>query len=158
GGGVVLVGRSDDEIDAPYRPFAEALDHLARHADDDLLAEHVHEMGGVVGRLAPTLTRRTGVEPEPVSNDPEMERVRQFHAVADLLTRQSRRAPVLLVLDDVHWADRSSLLLLRDLVRRLDDAAVLVVGTYRDTDLDRTHPLAAMLADFRREPGVERLA
>lgn len=157
-GGVVLVGRSDDEINAPYRPFADALDHLARHGDDDLLAEHAEEMGGVVGRLAPALTRRTGVEPEPMSNDPEMERVRQFHAVADLLTRQTRRAPVLLVLDDVHWADRSSLLLLRDLVRRLDDAAVLVVGTYRDTDLDRAHPLAAMLADFRREPGVERLA
>ena len=157
-GGVVLVGRSDDEIDVPYRPFADALDHLARHADDDLLTEHAEEMGGVVGRLAPTLTRRTRVEPEPMSNDPEMERVRQFHAVADLLTRQARRAPVLLVLDDVHWADRSSLLLLRDLVRRLDDAPVLAVGTYRDTDLDRTHPLAAMLADFRREPGVERLA
>ncbi|HMQ27212.1 MAG TPA: adenylate/guanylate cyclase domain-containing protein, partial [Acidimicrobiales bacterium] len=86
-GGVVLVGRSDDEIDVPYRPFADALDHLARHADDDLLTEHAEEMGGVVGRLAPTLTRRTRVEPEPMSNDPEMERVRQFHAVADLLTR-----------------------------------------------------------------------
>ncbi len=158
-GATVLVGRSDDEIDAPFRPFADALDQLVRHADEDLIDAHVAEVGPVVARLAPALSRRTAVEldDEAAPTDSDVERIRLFHAVADLLTRQAARAPVLLVLDDAHWADRSSLLLLRDLVRRLGDAAVLVVGTYRNTDLDRTLPLAATLADLRREPGVERL-
>jgi class 3 adenylate cyclase len=156
-GATVLVGRSDDEIDVPFRPFAEALDQLCRHAETEVLAEHVSEVGGVVARIAPALARRTAVDDQPVI-DSDAERVQLFHGVADLLRRQAARSPVLLVLDDLHWADRSSLLLLRDLVRRLGDVPVMVVGTYRDTDLDRAHPLAAMLADFRREPGVVRMA
>ncbi|MGZ8763523.1 MAG: ATP-binding protein, partial [Acidimicrobiia bacterium] len=62
------------------------------------------------------------------------------------------------VLDDVHWAAKPTLLLLRHLLRAPEALRVLVVATYRDTDLDRTHPLAEMLADLRRAPGVERLA
>jgi tetratricopeptide (TPR) repeat protein len=62
------------------------------------------------------------------------------------------------VLDDVHWAAKPTLLLLRHLLRAAAPLRMLVVATYRDTDLDRTHPLAEMLADLRRAPGVERLA
>jgi tetratricopeptide (TPR) repeat protein len=70
---------------------------------------------------------------------------------------QSRVDPVLLVLDDIHWADSSSLAALRHLISELSDERVLVVGTYRDTDLDRSHPLAAALADFRRINNVTRI-
>ena len=65
---------------------------------------------------------------------------------------------MLLVLDDLHWADRSSLLLLFHLLRADAPAAVLVVATYRDTDLDRAHPLSTTLADLRRQRGASRLA
>lgn len=157
-GAVVLVGRSDDEIDAPFRPFAEALDHLARHTSEEVLTEHVDEVGTVLARIAPSLAKRVDLETDVASSDSDVERLRMFHAATDLLTRQAARTPILLVVDDLHWADRSSLLLLRHLVQTLGDAPVLIVGTYRDTDLDRSHPLSAMLADFRREPGVERLA
>ena len=68
------------------------------------------------------------------------------------------QAPVLLVLDDLHWAAKPTLLLLRHVLRATAPLRLLVVTTYRDTDLDRTHPLAEMLADLRRAPGVERLA
>ena len=62
------------------------------------------------------------------------------------------------MLDDLHWADRSSLLLLLHLLKADAPAAVLVLGTYRDTDLDRAHPLAAALADLRRQRGASRIA
>ena len=64
---------------------------------------------------------------------------------------------VILVLDDIHWADKPSLLLLRHLLRSGAPMRLFVLATYRDTDLDRTHPLADVLADLRREPGVSRL-
>ena len=76
----------------------------------------------------------------------------------DLLARAGEETPVVVVLDDLHWADESSLLLLRHVVRHKGAARLLLVGTYRDTDLSRTHPLAAALADLRREAGVERVA
>ena len=64
----------------------------------------------------------------------------------------------MLVLDDLHWAVAPELLLLKHLVRSAEPMRLLVIGTYRDTDLSRTHPLTAMLADLRKESGVERLS
>src|SRR5262249_14331352 len=72
-------------------------------------------------------------------------------------TGASRAAPVVVLLDDLHWADPPSLALLRHLARSARPAALLVVGTYRETDLARTHPLAELLGELRREPHVERL-
>src|SRR5205807_2291585 len=60
--------------------------------------------------------------------------------------------------DDIHWAAKPTLLLLRHLVRSEGEVPLLIVGTYRDTELGRGHPLAEVLADLRREPGVERVA
>lgn len=155
--GVVALGRCDEELRDPYRPFAEAVRHLVAHLPDDLLAAHVAAAGGELARLAPELTRRVPSTPAPLSSDTENERLALFDAVTDLVQRVAVHAPVLLVLDDLHWADRSSLLLLRHLLRATTDTPLLVVATYRDTDLVRTHPLAAMLADLRREPAAERL-
>ena len=58
----------------------------------------------------------------------------------------------MLVLDDLHWADTSSLLLLQFIVRQLEGCSLLVVGCYRDTDLPHQHPLSATLAELSREP------
>jgi hypothetical protein len=74
------------------------------------------------------------------------------------LTVASGENGLVLVLDDVHWAARPTLLLLRHLLRSSSASRMLIVATYRDTDLDRTHPLADLLADLRRVPQVERLA
>ncbi len=93
----------------------------------------------------------------PVAGDAETERHRLFEAVCDFLAEMSHTDPVILVLDDVHWADKPSLLLLRHVLRSGSPMRLLVLGTYRDTDLDRTHPLSEVLADLRRESGVTRL-
>lgn len=93
----------------------------------------------------------------PVQSDADTERHRFFEAVTDFLGEMSHTDPVILVLDDIHWADKPSLLLLRHVLRSATPMRLLVLATYRDTDLDRTHPLAEVLANLRREPGVTRL-
>lgn len=95
---------------------------------------------------------------EPVHGDPQVERHRMFEATTSWLAAAAEPAGLVLVLDDLHWAGKPTLLPLRHLLRSPDLGRALVIGTYRDTDLDRTHPLGELLADLRREPGVERLS
>jgi hypothetical protein len=77
--------------------------------------------------------------------------------MARLLASEATGAPLLLILDDLHWAAKSSLLLLRHLIRSPQSSSVLIVGTYRDTEIDNRHPLSELLADLRRVPAVERI-
>ena len=157
-GAVVLLGRADEHVDAPYGPWREALRSLVRGAPDEVLAQHVAEHGGEVGRIAPELGRRVAKLPPPIDTDPETERLLLFDAVTGLLCTLSAEAPVLLILDDVHWSDRSSLLLLLHFLRIELASSVLVLATYRDTVVDRAHPLANALADLRRVRGATRIA
>ena len=102
--------------------------------------------------LCPELaTRLQNAMPTTVI-DPESERARLFDAVDMLVEHVSLQQPMLFVLDDVHWADRPTLGLLRRLLQSDRPGAVLFLATYRDTDVDRRHPLAEVLADLRREP------
>lgn len=156
-GGVVLWGACDEELALPYQPFVEALRWLAQALPPDVLADLVGPAGGELIPVIPDLTKRvSGLEPR-LADDAETERYRLFEAVAELLRDLSGRAPVMLVLDDLHWARKPTLLLLRHLLKSSMVMNLLIVATYRDTDLDRTHPLAEMLADLRRQAGVERL-
>ena len=158
-GAWVLAGRCDENISAPFAPWIEILRHVVAHAPAELLVAHVERHGGELSRLVPELGRRVEDLPEPRVLDPETEQLALFDATVDLIDAAAADAPALMVIDDAHWADASSLGLLRHLIRRLrPQAAVLVVVTYRDTDVDRSHPLAAMLGDLRREPRVERYA
>jgi len=155
-GAWVLAGRCDESISAPFAPWLEILRHVVAHAPEELLVAHVDRHGGELTRLVPELARRIGDVPEPRKLDSETEQLALFDAVVDAVDTLAADAPAFLVVDDAHWADSSSLGLLRHVVRHLPpSSAVLVVVTYRDTDVDRTHPLSAMIGDFRREPRVE---
>src|SRR6185503_20302587 len=79
-------------------------------------------------------------------------------AVTGLFSEASKQQPIVLVLDDLHWAGAPELLLLKHMLKTSMPLRLLIIGTYRDTDLTRNHPLTAMLADWRRETGVERIA
>jgi len=152
-GGFVLAGRSDEDVAIPFQPFVEALRFqlgFAGELPSEWLGAHVKELA----RLVPEL----GEGDTPTVADAESERARLFEAVTSWLRTTSASVPVLLVLDDMHWADRPTLLLLRHLMHETVTSQLLIVGTYRSTDLDRTHPLAAMLADLRRESDVARVA
>ena len=155
-GAVVLYGRCDEDLGIPYQPWSEALSHLVRHAPGDLLEAHVAARGGELMALAPDLATRTAVG-LGVSSDGESERYLLFGAVVDLLARASALAPVVLVLDDLHWADRPTLQLLRHIVSADTSLCVLAIGTFRESDISSEHPLSETLAALHREAGVERL-
>ena len=95
--------------------------------------------------------------PPPQSSDPETERFLLFRAVDELLLAVGRSQPLCVVLDDFHWADGQSVALLKHVARAVEQGALLVIVTYRDSDLTKDHPLTGVLADLRRSEGVERI-
>ena len=112
----------------------------------------------VIWRVSiPALGDRVAELPPPHQSDPETERYLLYAAVAGLLEGAGEQEPLLLIIDDLHWADSPTLSLLRHLVTAGTSLRVMVMGTYRDTDLSREHPLTALLADLHREQGVERV-
>jgi class 3 adenylate cyclase/tetratricopeptide (TPR) repeat protein len=154
----VLVGRCDEDLGVPFQPFVEALRHLTDHVEDDELAPRLGRYAGELERLLPGLRERLSDAPPLLQSDPETERYRLFDAVTGWLAATSGHDPVLLVLDDLQWAARPTLLLLRHVVRSPEPMRLLIVGTYRDTELHHDHPLVELLADLRRETGIERLS
>ena len=155
-GAVVLYGRCDEDLGAPYQPFAEALRSLVPCVGSSRL----RGLRGVEALLplVPGLVDEVPDLAAPTRADPDTERYALFDAVVALLEMASKEAPVVLVLDDLHWAAKPTLLLLRHLLRFGDRARVQIVGTYRSTDLDRAHPLAAMLADLHRDGTANRIS
>ena len=156
-GATVLAGRCDEDLGVPYQPFVEALRHLVDHTPVAELADRLGRYGGELARLVPELGERLPSLPPPLRSDPETERYRLFDAVAAWLAATSAGQPVLLVLDDMQWATKPTLLLLRHVLRSSEPMRLLVAITYRDTEVGRTHPLGELLADLRRQEGVERI-
>jgi DNA-binding SARP family transcriptional activator/tetratricopeptide (TPR) repeat protein len=157
GGARVLYGRCDEELGIPYQPFTEALSHFVAEASVAELEAHVGVHGGALGRLVRGLTRRVPQAPPPEVADPEADRYRLFDAIASLFGNASRGAPLVLVLDDLHWAAAPTLSLLRHVLRATTTEKILVIGTYRHTDIGPEDSLTRTLADLRREPGVDRV-
>jgi DNA-binding SARP family transcriptional activator/tetratricopeptide (TPR) repeat protein len=147
-GGVVLAGRSPEEALVPYQPFLEALRHYVATAPGDELRRTTRDYGPELARLVPELARRLGERPPPIE-EPESERYRLFEAVVGLFTAISASAPILLVLDDLHWADRPTLLLLRHLARSPEPRHLLILVAYRTEATGQL--LGDALADLKRE-------
>ena len=153
-GGTVLWGRSDEDLEVAYQSFVEAIEHYFAHSEPEEIIGQLGGRAADLARLVPDLVE--GRSPSPPA-DPNTDRLRLFEAVASMLAAASTAAPVLLVLDDLHWAPRSALRLLRHLARDPRAAALLIVGTYRHTDLGPSHPLIELLADLHRVYQVDRL-
>ena len=143
----------------PYGPFVEALEQLARTTDAEELRAAVGTGGGELTRLVPGLPARIGELPAPVAADPDTERHRLHTAVTDLLVAIAAERPLLLVVEDGHWADAPTLLLLRHLARAraARDGRILIVATFRDTEADVPGTLAEILADLRQSEDVIRM-
>jgi DNA-binding CsgD family transcriptional regulator/tetratricopeptide (TPR) repeat protein len=156
-GALVLYGACDAVVHTPYGPFVEALDHLARVIQPDELRAAVGGGGGELTRLLPDLPARIGELPAPMRADPDTERHRLHTAVTDLLIAIARRQPLVLVIEDAHWADAPTLLLLRHLARGVAGARVLLLATFRDSEADVPAALSETLADLRRSDDVVRL-
>jgi class 3 adenylate cyclase len=153
-GALVLGGRADELVGAPYQPFVQAFQTwlAAPGAAESLGAE-----AGELARLVPTLTTLVPVLGPPLAADAESERLRLFDAVRTWLLGLSCGGLVVLVLDDLQWADHATLLLLRHVVATDPVPGLLVVATCRDTELDPEHPLATMLGELHRRADLVRI-
>ncbi len=156
-GALILYGACDSVVRRPYRPFVEALEQLVRDSEPSVLRAELGPEGGELTRLLPELPLAVGQLAAPVAADPDTERHRLHSAVDDLIGAVSRRQPLVLVIEDLHWADTPTLLMLRHLARGAPDARALLVSTFRDTEAEVPPSLSSALADLRRVEGLARL-
>ncbi len=156
-GADVLWGRCY-EVDwsPPYAPWIEAIGEHVRAAEPGRLSTQLGPSAPVLGRLIPQLRATLPQTSRPATLNPNEERWRLYEAVVDCLEAIAAE-PIVLVLDDLHCADRDSLGLLEYVARFLARIPLVIVGTYWDVALDLTHPLAQCLADLNRHRVYERL-
>lgn len=154
-GALVLYGRCDEDPLVPYQPFVEALRHYVLGTGSAALGARLGTLGGELRRILPEVGERLPGLPQAAA-EAEGARFRLFEAVCALLLQAAHAQPLVLVLDDLHWADRPTLQLLKYLARYPRQAPMLVVGTYRPTDIQPGDPLADTLADLSREQGLVR--
>ena len=135
----------------PYVPFVEAIEYVARVAPRDELRQTLGDAASEIARLVPELRRLFPDLPTPAELPPEQGRHHLFNSLHDFVERSARVRPVLLVLEDLQWADDSTLLLLQHVAQRVAEVPALVLGTYRDAELAPTAPLARALQDLLRQ-------
>ncbi len=153
----VLYGRCDEEELFPFGPWIDMLrPRLARMPEDEL-AELVRG-APELARLLPEIHERLpGLAGLPAAGDPEAQRRQLFGAVVTVVRRLAADGPVLMIVDDLHWADRSSLLLARHVAKEQQLGAVLIVVTFRDSELQPGHPLPELLAELERGRELPRV-
>lgn len=163
-GATVLWGRSFEEALAPHGAFVEALRRLFAWVEGREGLEGVEAAADHLVSLSPVFAPG-GEDPAAAqqaaaprgAHDQGADRLRLFDAVDAVLHELASLAPVVLVLDDLQWADEATLMLLAHLVRSPQPDRLLILGTYREGEADRSRPLAALLADLRREHRLERV-
>ena len=149
-GGCVELG----DIGLAYLPVVDALRGLAADPEElELLAE--------VATIAPGIDRLLPEVAKPGQRDAHagdgLEQLQMFDAVRAVLLHRSRRSPLMVILEDLHWADRATRDLLAFLARTMRTGRVMLVASYRADELPRRHPLRPLLAELVRLPGVERI-
>jgi len=156
-GAQVYWGRCYDESGAPpYWPWVQAIrDYVQQAAPDRLQAEMGPGAADIAGIVSGIDAKLPGLPPPPAL-EPEQARFRLFDSITTFFKNSAQSQPLVLVLDDLHWADEPSLLLLRFMAQQLQDSCILIVGCYRDVELSRQHPLSDTLAQLSREQGFQR--
>ncbi len=161
-GGHALVGRCYEEgsLTLPYLPFVEALRSHVFGQEPEQILQELGAGAADVARIIPDLREQLALAPRipaDPSADPDEDRWRLYQAVIAFVRTIAASQPLLLILEDLHWAERGTLDLLVHLARSLEDAPLLLVGTYRNVEVDRGHPLAGALAELGRVARFRRL-
>jgi tetratricopeptide (TPR) repeat protein len=142
----------------PYWPWVQAIRSHVRGVDPERLRR---ELGADAAEIGEVVAEVRDQVPDlgalPAIDDPQRARFRLFDGIAGFLKRASGTKPLLVILDDLHWADEGSLRLLEFVAREVADARLLLIGTYRDVELSRRHPLSQTLAELTRERLFERI-
>ena len=158
-GALAVFGRCyESEGTVPYSPFVEMVEQALAIMPPEIVREDLGDDAAEVARMVPELRRRFPDIGEPLELPPEQQRRYFFNAVSSFVARASQRFPLMLVADDVHWADEPTLLLLEHMAALMPEQRVLAVGTYRDVELEVARPLAAMLERLVRARTVERVS
>ncbi|MEW6184841.1 MAG: AAA family ATPase [Thermodesulfobacteriota bacterium] len=157
-GGQALVGHCYDKgsPSLPYLAFVEPLRTYFGHRDLLNLKEELGSYAPDVARIVPEIGQRLRVQRRSKKN-PEEEKYLLLQAVTDLLGSMAEARPLVLILEDLHNADQGTLEMLTHLNRSLGNKRVLVIGTYRNIEVDRNHPLATALAELKRLPHFSRI-
>ncbi len=156
-GALVLFGHAEEDMATPYQLFAESLSHYVNSVDDHRLERQIRSHGAELSRLLPALRSRITDLPQPTATDSDTERYLLFTAVVGLLAAASADDPVVLIFDDMQWADAGSLLLLRHLATTQLPMRVLLLATFRDDELAHATELRDTLGVLWRHRGVSRL-
>jgi serine/threonine protein kinase len=157
-GGRTLVGHcyEKDSLSLPYLAFVEALRSYVLSREPRDLREELGSGAPDVARIVSEIRERLKVRLRP-KKDPEEERYRLLQAVTEFLINAAAVQPMLVVLEDLHDADKGTLGMLTHVSRNLAGARLLILGTYRDIEVDRSHPLSAALAELRRASTYGRI-
>jgi len=148
----VLIGRCYEGEGAPaFWPWLQIVRSYAQEMEPEKLLSAMGPGAADIAQVVSEIKERLPDLPAPPPLEPEQARFRLFDSVTTFLKNASKLQPLVVILDDLHWADKPSLLLLQFLARDLKDASILVIGTYRDMELGRQHPLSQTLGELSRQ-------
>jgi len=156
-GWLVLSGRCMEQDGAPYAPFREVLATAVAGGTSKSLQEAAGTNGPLLSQLVPSLRQK--VRGMPAHSEVSADKLREqlFRAIFDFLTDVQAKRPLLIVLDDLQWADGATVLLLRDLAERVGGSHVVVIGTYWDSELDTARPFSSVLSRLLRRRRAQRI-
>jgi len=159
-GFVTLVGSCyDRENSLPFSPFVEILESaMAQSTSLDAFRTALGDDAAEMARLMPQLRRLFPDIPPPLELSPEQSRRILFNAVVELLGRTAASGPILMLFEDLHWSDEGTLSLLNHIARSVSKLPVLILGTFRDNEIDTAGPLAQTLDELLRIHMLERIS
>ncbi len=154
----VLWGRCyESEAMPAYWPWVQVIRSYVHDRDPATLMSQMGSAAAEIAQVVSDVRERLPGLPVSPSSDPEQARFRLFDGITQFLKNATKAQPMVVVLDDLHWADKSSLLLLQFLAREIRSSRLLVIGTYRDVEVGRQHPLSQTLAELNREHLMQRI-
>ncbi|MFQ6030832.1 MAG: AAA family ATPase, partial [Dehalococcoidia bacterium] len=157
-GALVLGGRCYAAEGAPpYWPWVQAIRSYIQQSDPERLSSEMGVGASDIAMIVSEVTERLPDLESPPALEPQEARFRLFDSITTFLKRACQAQPLVVTLDNLHWADRPSLQLLEFLAQELGECPLLVVGTYRDTELTRRHPLTQTLGEVARDPLFQRI-
>lgn len=157
-GARVMWGWCYEHVGAPpYWPYVQPIRTYAEATDTKKLGAQMGFCGPAIAEIVPELRTKLPDLGQPITAEPDQARFRLFDSVSTFLKNLAQSQPLLFVVDDLHWADSSSLLMLEFLVREIAASPVLVLGTYRDVEITASHPMSQTLGNLVREQHFRRV-
>jgi class 3 adenylate cyclase len=142
----------------PYIPFVEAIEYSLRVSTPENFRAALGDAAPEIARIVPRIRSVYPDLPPPIDLPPEQAQHLMFENICDFFERAAKLQPIVLVLDDLHWAEESTALLLEHVAQRLENAPLLLIGTYRDIEVDHTSAFARSLQRLARKSTVHRIS